>query len=395
MASQVRGPAGRRPRRQRWLEAPSRLVVATPGRWLCLGAWVAVAAAALPFALRVGSAESNDLLSLLPANAPSTQVLRLDRLFPSGRHLQAVVVFRRAGGLTAADRDRISLVAARVARLRVPGLGRPSGLVASPDGKEELFLVPVAANQRDLVAAVGRLQALARLPGEPEAEVTGTAGLNADLFSAFSGVDLKLLVATAALVVLLLLLTYQSPFLWLVPLAAVALAVVVADAAVFGLSKVGLTLTGENVGLLTVVVFGAGTDYALLITARYREELRASTDRSHAMAVALSRATPSIVASGATVGAALLCLLAASFGVSRSFGVVGAVGVGAALATMLSAYPALLVACSRRVFWPRIPLAGTRDPSRFGPWAKVARALAARPRRLAALAAGALAVMSL
>src|SRR5579883_732952 len=110
MASQVRGPAGRRPRRQRWLEAPSRLVVATPGRWLCLGAWVAVAAAALPFALRVGSAESNDLLSLLPANAPSTQVLRLDRLFPSGRHLQAVVVFRRAGGLTAADRDRISLV---------------------------------------------------------------------------------------------------------------------------------------------------------------------------------------------------------------------------------------------------------------------------------------------
>lgn len=349
-------------------------------RWVVLGLWVVAVGASLPFALRIGPAESNDLLALLPSKAQSTEVLRLERQLPSGRNLHAVVVFRRASGLTSADRARVALVAERVRGARIPGAGEVSGVAQSPDGRVALFTVAVSPDQSKLVSAVSRLHELSNVPGL-ETEVTGTAGFDADLFSSFAGIDSKLLFVTAGLVIVLLLLTYQSPFLWTIPLVGVLLAVIVADAVVFGLAQAGLTVTGENIGLLTVVIFGAGTDYALLLTARYREELRLHRDRRDAMSVALRRALPALTASAGTVAAALLCLLVADFNVTRSFGIVGAVGVACAFLAMVTAYPALLVACSRRVFWPRIPREGSSEPSEQGVWASIATSVSRHPRR--------------
>jgi RND superfamily putative drug exporter len=335
---------------------------------------------AAPFAFRIGSAESNDILALLPSSAQSTQALRLDRQFPSGRNLEAIVVFRRNSGLTAADRTLITRTASRVDQARINGTAPAGSVIYSPDNKAALFIVPVAPNQQELVGAVADLRRTIPSGGGLQSEVTGTGAFNADLFSSFSGVDFKLLVVTAGLVIVLLLVTYQSPFLWAIPLVGVGIAVILADATVYALARAGLTVTGESVGLLTVVVFGAGTDYALLLTARYREELRRHIRRDDAMAAALRAVSASIVSSSVTVAAALACLLAASFNVSRSFGIVGAVGVMAALLAMLTVYPALLVSCSRRVFWPRIPRTGSVEPTHRGAWAKIGQFISAHPR---------------
>ena len=146
----------------------------------------------------------------------------------------------------------------------------------------------------------------------------------------FEDIDTTLLLVTVVVVAVLLLITYRSPLLWLVPLLTVGLANQVATASVYGLVKgVGLTVDGQSAGILTVLVFGAGTDYALLLIARYREELRRHEDRHEAMAVALANAGPAILASGATVVISLLCLLAADLANYRSLGPVGAVGIAA------------------------------------------------------------------
>jgi RND superfamily putative drug exporter len=371
---QARGASSRCP----WF---FRAVVGRHTRWAVLGIWVAAAGACLPFALHIGSVESNDILILLPSRAQSTEVLRLERRFPSGNDLQAVVVFHRAAGLSQADRQAVLQSLARVRRARIPGTGEPSGVVPAPDGKVALFTLPVTPDQKTLVSAIGLLRRSIHAPPGVQVEVTGTAGFMSDLFASFAGVDLELLIATAALVVILLLITYQSPALWMVPLVVVALALVVVYAVAYGLAREGVTVTGENVGLLTVIVFGSGTDYALLLTARYKEELRRRHDRRTAMALALRGALPSIAASAATVAAALACLGVAGFNVTRSFGLLGAMGIGVSFLAMVTAYPALLVACSRRVFWPRIPREGHPEPAERGVWASIAKALAANPRR--------------
>ncbi len=366
--------------RKNWAESLANAVVGRRSRWVVLFLWAVAVGVAAPFALRIGSAESNDILALLPSRAPSTEVLRLQRQFPSGRYLDAIVVFRRDSGLTQADLAQIGSTAKRVEGANIQGTGTIGSVITSPDGKAALFVVPVAPSQESLVSAVADLRRMAPSGHGLSSEVTGTAAFNADLFSSFAGVDAKLLVVTATLVIILLLITYQSPFLWAIPLVGVSFAIVLADAIVYGLARSGLTVTGESVGLLTVVVFGAGTDYALLLTARYREELRRHQSRHDAMATALRAAAPSLLSSAATVAAALSCLLVASFNVSRSFGVVGAIGVATALLAMLTVYPALLVTCSRRVFWPRIPRTGSIEPTRRGVWARIGSSLSRHPR---------------
>src|SRR5262249_52658409 len=149
--------------------------------------------------------------------------------------------------------------------------------------------------------------------GDPglTAYVTGPGGIGADEAGAFSGIDGVLLYSTIAVVVGLLLLTYRSPILWLVPLMSAGLALSVAEGVVYRLARHGLTVNAQSAGILLVLVMGAGTDYALLLIARYREELRKHADRHEAMAIALHRAGPAIIASAATVGVGMLCLTAA------------------------------------------------------------------------------------
>ena len=211
--------------------------------------------------------------------------------------------------------------------------------------------------------------------------MTGPGGFLTDAVSVFEDIDTTLLLVTVIVVAVLLLLTYRSPLLWLIPLLTVGLANQLATASVYGLVKgIDLTVDGQSAGILTVLVFGAGTDYALLLIARYREELRRHTDKHEAMAVALANAGPAILASAATVVISLLCLLAADLANYRSLGPVGAIGIVCAVVAMLTLLPAVLVLFGRRLFWPFVPVYGSEAREDSGVWARVGRWVGRRPR---------------
>jgi RND superfamily putative drug exporter len=198
-------------------------------------------------------------------------------------------------------------------------------------------------------------------------------------------------------VALVLIITYRSPFLWLVPLAVIGIADQVASAIVYLLARYqGLVVNGESAGILRVLVFGAGTDYALLLTARYREELREHEDRNVAMGKALLGAGPSILASSATVTISLLVLgLASTLNNDRSLGFVGAIGIVVALLSALLLLPAVLLLFGRRLFWPFVPKIGEADPTLTGTWSRAGQRVARAPRLVMAGCIVLLAVLAL
>jgi len=341
--------------------------------WTGVVFWIAVVAVSFIFANKLGTIETSRLTQFLPSDAPSTKALNLDRDFPSGRNLQAEVVFYRAHRLTGQDLVLAGADGRRLVGALKTSIGAPSSLVSSPDGSAAVMTVPVPGSEVMVQHAV---QAMRNVLGNGsrglEIRVTGEAAIQADLLGAFSSASILLLVATAALVAVLLAATYRSPILWLVPLACVGIAEAVAQAVIYGLGRGGLTINGQSAALVTVIVFGAGTDYALLLTARYREELRRHSDHRYAMAVAWRRAAPAIAASSLTVAGTLACLFPARLNLTTDFGVVGIVGVLSSAVVVLGAYPALLLVMGRGVFWPAVP----RHTPGFvhkGIWARLAR----------------------
>jgi len=194
----------------------------------------------------------------------------------------------------------------------------------------------------------------------------------------------------------LLLITYRSPALWLLPVLSAGIALATCQALIYLLAAhAGLTVNAQTAGILDVLVFGAGTDYALLLTARYREELRRHGDRHEAMFIALRRAGPTIVASAGTVIVSLLTLTVAELNSTRGMGPVLAIGVAVALVAMLTLLPALLVIFGRWIFWPVRPVYGSTEPTSRGAWARVGRAIAGRPRVIWISTAAALAILAL
>ena len=354
----------------------ARLAAFLTGRfasWVGVAFWLAVVAVAIPFATKIGSVESSRLTEFLPSGAASTAALLLDRNFPSGRALQAEIVFYRKSGLSARDEAIVGNDKRDLQAALPRSIGPPSALVYAPDRAAAVMTVPVPGNEQTVQHTVTEMRSiLGDGTGGLEIRVTGDAAIQADLLGAFSGADTFLLVVTASLVAVLLAATYRSPVLWLVPLACVGIAEAIAQAVIYGLGQAGLTVNGESATLVTVIVFGAGTDYALLLTARYREELRNHDSHRTAMMVAWRRAAPAVVASAITVAATLACLLLARLDIITDFGIVGIVGVLSAAFVVLGAYPALLLVMGRGVFWPAVP---RRVPGfvQRGPWAALAR----------------------
>ena len=199
----------------------------------------------------------------------------------------------------------------------------------------------------------------------------GPAASAADEAKIFNGIDTTLLYATLAVVVVLLL-TYRSPVLWLLSIMSVGVALTAAEAVIYLLTRhANLTVNGQSGGILVVLVLGAGTNYALLLVARYREELGRPEDRHEAMAVALRRAGPAIIASAATVITGMLCLLVADSADISGLGPVAAIGIGVGLLAMITLLPALLVICGRGAFWPVRPRPDSAEPAASGIWARV------------------------
>ena len=354
-------------------------------KWVVVGFWVVVLVLAFPLSKKLTGAEKNDLKYWLPGSAESTKVLDVQSRFQSPNVFAGVVVYERPSGLTAADRAKAAADARRFAQ--IPGVvpGQVVGPIPSADGKalQTIFQVNLGTQGwANATKVVDDIHAITNSNANGlSSHVTGPLGNAADNNNVFKGISGTLLWSAVAVVILILLITYRSPVLWLLPVISSGVALIVAQAVIYLLAAhAGLVVNAQSAGILEVLVFGASTDYALLIVARYREELRRHDRRHPAMAEALRRAGPAIIASAATVIVALLTLSVAQLNSTSALGPVLAIGVGVGFLVMITLLPALLVTFPRGVFWPYKPTYGSAEPTSSGLWARVGWGIAPRAR---------------
>jgi len=362
-----------------------RLIAFVCGRrtkYLVVVFWILVVAALGGLAGKLQGAEKNDASAYLPSSAESTQELNEQSIFQSKNYNPALVVYVRDSGITAADLQKAAADARYFASLPQVD-GRVAAPVVSKDHKAiETVIGSDLGYNSDLTGFVTTVKnAATKDSAGLSVYVGGPAASAADEVKIFKGIDTTLLYATLGVVIVLLLLTYRSPVLWLLPIISAGVALTVAQAVIYLLTQhANLTVNGQSEGILVVLVIGASTDYALLLIARYREELRRHADRHEAMAVALRRAGPAIIASGLTVVAGMLCLLAAESNDISGLGPVAAIGIAVGLIAMITLLPAILVVFGRWVFWPVRPGFGSPEPTRRGVWSRVGQAIGRRPR---------------
>ena len=363
----------------------ARLPCGPKTKYLVVVFWIIAAACMGPLAGKLGDVQENEAVNWLPSSADSTQVYEQMEAFQNPNEAMAVVIYERREGLTDADRDRARADVAAFSDIE--GVEAPvEGPFESPDGQALQMFVPFDMGDKgngweklpDFVDEVKSFD----VPGDGMlVYVTGPAGFNGDFAAAFDGTEGAVLLAALCVVILILLITYRSPILWFLPVLSALVALAIALGIVYLLADGGaLTVTAQAQIIASILVFGAGTDYALLLVARYREELRRHADRHEAMAFALHRAGPAVFASGITVLLGMLCLAFADMNSVASMGPVLAISIGIGLLVMMTLLPALLVIGGRWMFWPTHPNFNTADPSERGIWAKVANGVARRPR---------------
>ena len=379
-------------------------------KWVVFAIWFAVifiaSAANLPG--KFEDAESNEATSYLPGDAESTAALKATEALQKGELAPAVIVFRRESGLTPADYRAIVEDVGRMTEKRFPGVvpdgvtaaagGNPEGATPVPiTGPEEFcgspttevkdqpadyapFVGPTCSKDGKAAIVTAYIKgdgegerivdpvkywrdALPADDGGLEAKITGGAGFSADAIEVFEGINGTLLLAALSLVIFLLIVIYRSPMFFLIPLVAVIFAETLSRSLGYGLTEMGVTVNGQSSSIMSVLVLGAGTDYALLLVSRYREELHHTVDKHEAMQTALRSAGPAILASAATVIAALFCLLFAKVNGTAGLGPIAAMGIACAALSMLTLLPALLTIFGRRAFWPFVPHTPETAPS--------------------------------
>ncbi len=357
----------------------------------------------------------------LPRGADSTRVVELSEKFPQGDDSSAIVLWTADEGSLSTDvlaqlQEQFTQVAADVAGKTGGDTGGDTGgapadagaggqnplttLVPSKDGTAAFAVVPVAGAEATQVAdTVTKLRTDLRadLPDGVSVQVTGPAAIRADLAAVFDGANFRLLAATATVVAILLVITYRSPVLWLVPLFVVGVAdQVAATLATHTLSVFGVAWDESTVGILSVLVFGAGTDYALLLISRYRDELKVLDDRYDAMAHALTRTAEAVLASATTVVVGLLTLLLSLIPSTRGLGLACAVGIVVAAFAALVVLPCTLVLFGRWIFWPKVPHRGeARLVESRSFWRRVGDQVARRPAAFVVGVTGLLVVLAL
>jgi RND superfamily putative drug exporter len=290
------------------------------------------------------------------------------------------------GGLTLAGTD------SKISDFLAPG--QQISVFPSQDGQAILANIPLdgnsiaktLSNDKPVLPAV--VEAL-RADIKPVAEanglthyVTGPGGLLGDLFGAFGTLDSSLLLTTLGVVALILIVVYRSPILWIIPLLSALFALSTAGGIVYILAKHNIIdVDGQSQGILSVLVIGAATDYALLLIARYREELHLHESRFDAMKAAYKGVWEPILASGSTVSISLLILLFSQLTNTAGLGPIGAIGVVCSMITILTLLPALLLVFGRWIFWPRRPLFDGDDHVMSGMWSKVGNTIGKNPRK--------------
>ncbi|MGY1753255.1 MMPL family transporter [Blastococcus sp. SYSU D01042] len=354
-------------------------------KWVILVFWLVLAAASGPLAGALTDEQDNEVSSWLPGDAESTRAIELQAELGSDPDvIQAVVVYERTSGLT--DDDLVAITDDATAFGGLEDLdGEIVGPILSEDGEAAELVVPLnmgAEGWEAIAPLVDDMREVAADgPDGLDTWVTGPAGNAADSSEAFEGIDGALLFAALGVVILILLFTYRSPVLWILPIFSSVVALFCSQALITLLARhADLTVNAQSASILTVLVIGAGTDYALLLVARYREELRLHADRHEAMTEAVHRAGPGVLASGGTVILGMLCLVFATMNSTAGLGPVAAIGVGVTLVVLMTLLPALLVICGRWVFWPVRPALGSPEPSATGFWSRVGGLIKPRPR---------------
>ncbi len=370
-------------------------------KWIVIGAWLLLAIASGPFQGLLEERSTNSSVNFLPASADSTKVadlLRDGETFDDGERVPAIVVVQTPGGDGRLDSTQQGAVRAFVDELRasvdeLPTVsnitspfdtgGPPAGTLESADGSTLLVFVDLEAPETEQIQEVvdalrDRVEPIEAVGAD--VYVSGPAALASDASAAFAGIDGKLLIGTSILVLVLLLLIYRSPLVALVPLLAVGIAASLARA-VLGLSiePFDLTVSGQTSGIMLILIFGAGTDYCLLIVARYREELVRFADPHDAMRETVRHTTPAILSSAGTVVLAMFVLLLAELRSTASLGPALIIGVSIAMLAGLTLLPALLLAIGRRSFWPSIPRYGQEPTRSLRLWPRLAGSVAGRP----------------
>jgi RND superfamily putative drug exporter len=363
------------------MSALLRLITSAKTSWIIL-VLAALAAAGLFAASGNEEAETAPTVGL-PESAESVRAQQLLDEFPSADGTSAILVFEaNSGDLGEAQLGTIADNAAGgLADLSADGFV-PLAQVAD-DGTVAFLVVPLEP-EADVAIQAERAQELRDAAAVDLAGVTvyltGAEGFEVDIAAVFAGADFTLLLTTVIVVAILLLIAYRSPWLWLVPLIVIGVADALAGiVARLVASAVGVQLDASVTGILSVLVFGAGTNYALLLISRYRDELRLYESRREAMQRALRGAAPAIIASGSTVALALATLLLAELGGNRALGLACAVGVVVAMIFALFVLPAALVLFGRGLFWPYVPRFGSPDAITTSLWGRVGRGVARRP----------------
>lgn len=346
------------------------------------------------FQSKLSNVQKNDNSAFSPSSADSTKVSNAAGAFQSIQTIPGNLVFQRAGGLTSADEkflDTLPATLGKIPNVAADQIGQPTLSTTDPGVAE--ISVPLVGKKGavdrtgpQLVDAEKAVIKAAKA-GAPAGLVVHSAGAGGVLVAfidAFSGLDGTLLIAAGLVVIVILLFVYRSPVLWFFPLFSAVLALGAASLVIYPLAKHNvITLNGQSQGILSVLVIGAGTDYALLLVSRYREELHEYESRVQAMIAAWKGAAPPIAASAVTVILGLLCLTFAQLNSTAGLGPVCAIGIACTVLVMLTVLPALLVLAGRWIFWPKRPSVDHRvDIATTHPtWARFARGITGNRRR--------------
>ena len=367
-------------------------------------AWFGVTGFFGPLFGKLTSVQENDNSAFLPDSAESTKAVKLLESFAAGESTAFPTLVLLEGSVGTEVLQQINAHLETISDLKLGGTEVPlskyllagSQITAfpAPDGKAVLASIlldgaaigEVLPNDEPVLPAI--VEAL-REDFTPFAKdlgfdsyVTGAGGLIGDLFGAFGDLDSTLLLTTLGVVAFILIIVYRSPILWILPLLSAVFALSTAGGIIYLLAKNDvIDVSGQSQGILSVLVLGAGTDYALLLISRYREELHHHASRIDAMKAAYKGTFEPIVASGATVSLGLLVLLLSDLSGNRGLGPIGAIGVVVAVITMVTLLPAFLVLFGRWIFWPRIPRFDDVDSQMTGTWAKIGNLVERRPRR--------------
>ena len=367
-------------------------------------AWFIITGVFGPLFGKLTSVQENNNSSFLPKGAEATLAADQIKDFSSqdSFNFPALVLFE--GTFTPATLAAVNDHVTKVGDLtlanttaKISDYLAPSQVITvfpAEDGKALLAIIPLDGNAiskllpNDEPVLPAAIEAL-REDIKPIAEangftpyVTGPGGLLGDLFGAFGSIDSTLLLTTLAVVAVILIFVYRSPVLWIIPLLSSLFALSTAGGIIYLLAKNDiLDVDGQSQGILSVLVIGAATDYALLLIARYREELHFTDNRFVAMRAAYNGVWEPILASGSTVAISLLILLFSQLTNTASLGPIGAIGIVVSMITILTLLPALLLLFGRWIFWPRVPENDGDDHVLSGLWAKVANSIGRNPRK--------------